>query len=142
MGIYKELTEGGIYTLPFLLHIYDEISNVYLINDNIDLIYNNHTYKAASFIYNPATNGDATLEASISDNIEVLNILERSRRFNCELIGVYKGGQIVQLSTYRHQYGEATWDGDRFQIKLNADDRGNMTFPALIYNSYNNRGAQ
>lgn len=142
MGIYKELTEGGVFTLPFLLHIYDDTTNIYLINDNTDLSYNGHTYKAASFLYTPAANGDATLEASVYDNVELLNIIERTRRFNCELIGVYKGGQIVQLNAYRHQYGEAVWDGDRFQIKLDADDRGNMTFPALIYNSYNNRGAQ
>ena len=141
MGIYKELTEGGLYTLPFLLHIYDNTIDIYLINDNTDLMYNNKVYKAASFDYNPATNGDAALEIGLFDNAELQNIIERARRFNCDLIGVYKGGQIVQLSTYRHQYGEATWDGDRFQIKLNADDRGEMTFPALIYNSYNNRGA-
>ncbi|MEE6208316.1 MAG: hypothetical protein VZR95_09720, partial [Alphaproteobacteria bacterium] len=61
--------------------------------------------------------------------------------FNCDLIGVYRGGEVVQLETYRHHYGEATYDGVKFEIKLNGDDRGNMTFPALIYNSYNNRGA-
>lgn len=140
MGIYKELTEGGLFTMPFLLHIYDESANIYLINDNVNLLHDGHTYRAGSFYYNPAANGDATLEASIFDNVNLLNIIERTRRFNCELIGVYKGGEIVQLAAYKHQYGDATWDGERFQIKLNADDRGSMTFPALIFNSYNNRG--
>ena len=34
MGVYKQLTEGGLFTLPFLIHIYDETSDIYLINDN------------------------------------------------------------------------------------------------------------
>lgn len=141
MGIYKELTEGGLFTLPFLLHIYDVTTDIYLINDNTNLTYNGHIYKAASFIYSPSVNGDATLETSVHDNAELLNIVGRSRRFNCDLVGVFKGGEIVPIGTYKHQYGEAAWDGDKFQIKLNADDRLEMTFPALIFNSYNNRGA-
>lgn len=142
MGIYKDLAEGGLYTLGFLLHIYDAQGDVYLINDNKSIVVDAITYRAASFDYNPAANGAATLEISLIDNVEIQNISARSRQFNCDLIGVYRGGQIVKLNTYNHKYGDATWDGEKFQIKLNADDRGNMTFPALIYNSYNNRGAQ
>lgn len=141
MGVFKELTEGGLFNLPFLLHIYDDSTNLYIINDNENLIYNGHTYKAASFDYTPNTNGDASLACDIFDKPELLNYINRNRRFNCDLIGVYRGGEIVQLETYRHQYGDATYDGVKFEIKLNGDDRGNMTFPALIYNNYNNRGA-
>lgn len=142
MGIYKELTEGGSYTMAFMLHIYDAQTHVYLINDNTDLIVGGITYRAASFDYTPNANGDATLNISLPDNIDLQNISERSRKFNCELIGIYRGGEVVGLNTYKHQYGDATWDSDKFKINLTGDDRGNMTFPALIYNSYNNRGAQ
>lgn len=141
MGVFKELTEGGLFNLPFLLHIYDNSTDLYIINDNENLIYNGHTFEAASFDYTPSTNGDASLACDIFDKPELLNYINRNRRFNCDLIGVYRGGEVVQLETYRHQYGEATYDGVKFEIKLNGDDRGNMTFPALIYNNYNNRGS-
>ena len=141
MGVFKELTEGGLFNLPFLLHIYDEDTHIYIINDNVNLTYGGHVFAAASFDYQPSTNSDATLACDIFDKPDLLNNINRNRRFNCDLIGVYRGREVVQLETYRHQYGEATYDGVKFEIKLNGDDRGNMTFPALIYNSYNNRGA-
>ena len=141
MGVFKELTEGGLFSLPFLLHIYDDDTHIYLISDNENLTYSGHTFIASAFQYSPSTNGDATLECSLFDKPALLNYINSNRSFKCDLIGVYKGGEVVQLETYRHQYGDATWDGVQFQIKLNGDDRGNMTFPALIYNGYNNRGA-
>lgn len=141
MGVFKELTEGGIFNLPFLLHIYDDDTHIYIINDNENLTYGGHTFAAASFDYTPNTNGDASLSCDIFDKPDLLNYINRNRVFNCDLIGVYRGGEIVQLETYRHNYGDATWDGVKFEIRLDGDDRGSMTFPALIYNSYNNRGA-
>lgn len=141
MGVFKELTEGGLFNLPFLLHIYDDDTHIYIINDNENLTYGGHTFAAASFDYTPNTNGDASLSCDIFDKPDLLNYINRNRVFNCDLIGVYRGGEIVQLETYRHNYGDATWDGVKFEIRLDGDDRGSMTFPALIYNSYNNRGA-
>jgi hypothetical protein len=141
MGVFKELAEGGLFNLPTLLHIYDDSVNLYLIDDNVNLTYSGHIFQAAAFSYTPSTNGDATLECSLFDKPALLNYIHRNRQFNCDLVGVYKGGEVVSLETYRHKYGDATWDGVKFQIKLEGDDRGQMTFPALIYNSYNNRGA-
>lgn len=140
MSVFKELTESGLYNLPFLLHIYNDDTNIYLINDNADLTYGGHVFTASAFSYTPGTNGAATLECTIFDKPALLNYVLAERAFKCDLIGVYNGGEVVQLETYSHQYGEATWDGSKLQIRLEGDDRGGMTFPALIYNSYNNRG--
>ena len=30
MGVFKELTEGGLFNLPFLLHIYDDDTHIYI----------------------------------------------------------------------------------------------------------------
>lgn len=141
MGVFKELTESGMYTLPFLLHIYDDDNDFYMINDNAPMTHGGHTYQAAAFQYNPGANGSATLELAIFDKPRLLAYVHGSRAFHCDLVGVYYDSEVVTLETYKHKYGEATWDGTRFQIKLEGDDRGSMTFPALIYNSYNNRGA-
>lgn len=141
MGVFKELVEGGAYTLPFLLHIYNDDTHIYLINDNEDVTYSGHVFSATAFNYQPGTNGDAVLECSLIDKPELLNYVLGERAFKCDLVGVYKGGEVVPLETYRHKYGEATWNEGSLQISLNGDDRGEMTFPALIYNSYNNRGA-
>ena len=102
MGVFKELTEGGLFNLPFLLHIYDDDTHIYLINDNVSLTYSGHIFAAASFSYSPSTNGDATLECDIFDKPELLNYINRNRRFNCDLVGVYRGGEVVPLETYRH----------------------------------------
>ncbi len=141
MGVFKELTEGGLFNLPFLLHIYDDDTNIYLISDNENLTYDGHVFIAASFEYQPGTNGEASLSCELFKSPELQNYINRNRAFKCDLVGVYNGGEVVPLETYHHQYGAATWDGVKFEIKLEGDDRGNMTFPALIYNSYNNRGA-
>lgn len=141
MSVFKTLTEGGIFTLPFLLHIYNDSTDLYYINDNEDLTYNSVTYTAAAFQVQLGANGETTLETSLFDKTALHNHVLSERTFPCEIVGVYLDDEVVELETYSHIYGQATWDEEKFQIKLNSDDRGDMTFPALIYNSYNNRGA-
>jgi hypothetical protein len=140
MSVLKELIEGGGYTFPFLLHIYDDTIDLYMINDNTDIVYNGITYTAASFTYTPADDGGASFETSLCNNPFLHNMIERDRTLNVELIAAYNKGEVIALGTYKHKYGVATWDENTLSIKLSADDRGNMTFPALIYNNYNNRG--
>ena len=141
MGVFKQLTESGLYTLPFLVHIFDDSEHIYLINDNVSLSYGGNLYAAASFEYSPNPNGDASFECSIFDRPALMNYILRNRKFQCEIVGAYLNNEVVTLGTYKHEYGEAEWDGVKFKIRLKADERGQMTFPALIYNSYNNRGA-
>ena len=142
MNIYRQLAEGGGYNLPFLVHLYslDNTMHIYLINDNQDMTYNGHLYAASNFTYSPNNTGDSTLSIEIVEHDEIIDLLEENEYFNVEVIGVFNGESVEAIGQYKHRYGEATWSGAKLEMKLNKDDRGGMTFPALIFNSYNNRG--
>lgn len=142
MNIYKNLVEGGGYNLPFLVHLSnpENTLNIFLINDNQDMNYRGHTYSASNFTYNPSTNGEGTFSVELVEHNEIIDMLEDNYYFTVEVIGIFNGENVEVIGLFKHKYGEATWDGMQLEMKLNKDDRGDMTFPALIFNSYNNRG--
>lgn len=142
MNVYRQLAEGGGFNLPFLVHLSspDNATHIYLINDNQDMTYNGHTYSASNFTYSPNKNGDSTLNIELVEHDDIIDILEENEYFNIEVIGVFNGDEVEAIGQYKHKYGEGTWNGAKLEMKLNKDDRGDMTFPALIFNSYNNRG--
>lgn len=143
MNIAKALSEGGGYNLPFLLHISDPegTTNIYLINDNEDYTYNEQTYLASNFTYTPNRDGDTQLSIELVEHDEIIDVLEDNYYFNVEAIGIFNGEEVEEIGQYTHKYGEGTWSGEKLEIKLNKDDRGEMTFPALTFNSDNNRGS-
>lgn len=142
MNVYKRLAEGGGYNLPFLVHLSnpEKTLHIFLINDNQDMSYRGRTYNASNFTYTPSTNGEATFNVELVEHNEIIEMLEDNYYFNVEVIGIFNGEEVEVIGLFKHKYGEATWDGMRLEMKLNKDDRGDMTFPALIFNSYNNRG--
>ena len=142
MNVYKMLAEGGGYNLPYLARIAtpDGLTNIYVINDNQDMTYGGHTYAASNFTFTPSNNGDSQLNIELVEHADIIDILEENYSFKIEIIGVFNGETVEALGLYKFKYGEGTWGGAKLQMKLNKDDRGNMTFPALIFNSYNNRG--
>ena len=140
MNIFRQLAEGGGYNLPFLVHLYDGDNNIYLINDNADLTYDGHTYAASSFTYKPNRDGDSTFSVEVVEHDEIIDMLEESDALSFEITGIFNGGEVQELGNFKHRYGTAEWDGAKAELKLNKDDRWGMTFPALIFNSYNNRG--
>ena len=142
MNLYKRLSEGGGFNLPYLIHLSspDKTIDVYLINDNQGLIYKGHKYTASSFSYIPTPDGEATFSIEIVEHDEIIELLEDNHYFKVDVIGVFNGEQVEPIAVYHHKYGEGTWDGAKLEMKLQKDDRGSMTFPALIFNSYNNRG--
>lgn len=142
MNIYRQLAEGGGYNLPYLVHLYtgDGATHIYLINDNADMTYRGHTYAASSFTYSPNLDGDSTFNVELAEHDEIIDLLEENEYFSVEVTGILNGDEVEEIGQYRHKYGEGTWDGAKLEMKLNKDDRGGMTFPALIFNSYNNRG--
>lgn len=142
MNIYKELAQGGGYNLPYLVHIYttDNATHIYLVNDNKDIEYKGHKYLSSNFTYTPNLDGDSSFSVELVEHDEIIDVLENNYVFNTEVVGILNGATVEELSQYKHSYGEGTWDGAKLEMKLNKDDRGNMTFPALIFTSYNNRG--
>lgn len=142
MGVYKSLSQGGGFTLPTLVKLTSESGDdaVYLINDNEDLTYEGITYKASNFSYTPSDNSESTLEVEIVESDKIIDILENSYHFQAEFTEIFYDGEIEAFSTRKHYYGEATWDGLKLELSIERDDRWDMTFPALIFNNYNNRG--
>lgn len=142
MNVYKQLTEGGGYNLPFLVRLSnpENTLNIFLINDNQDMVYRGIVYSASSFTYTPNTNGEGSFSVELVEHNAIIDMLEDNYYFKVEVIGVFNGEEVEPIGLFKHKYGEATWDGMKLDMKLSKDDRGGMTFPALIFNSYNNRG--
>ena len=142
MNVYKQLTEGGGYNLPFLVRLSNPENrlNIFLINDNQDMTYKGIVYSASSFTYTPNTSGDSSFSVELVEHNAIIDMLEDNYYFKVEVIGVFNGEDVEPIGLFKHKYGESTWDGTKLDMKLNKDDRGGMTFPALIFNSYNNRG--
>jgi len=142
MNLFKQLAEGGAYNLPVLIHLSAGDTDIYLINDNVDMEYNGHTYAASTFSFKQSSSGDAQIQVELVKHEELIDLFENNDAFTTEIVGVYNEGNdtVESFSMYRFKYGTATWTGKSAQIKLDKDDRLDMTFPALTFNSYNNRG--
>lgn len=142
MNILKELANGGGFSLPFLIHLYDAggVQHIYLINDCTDFEYSGHVYSASNFTYTPKEDGSASLSVEIVRHSEIIDLLENNYEFRAEVVGLFNGEDVQEIGMFRHKYGDGSWDGKKLEIKFDKDDRGNMTFPALVFNSYNNRG--
>lgn len=141
-NLFRLLAEGGAYSLPYLLHLFssDKSVDLYLINDTKDLEWNGALYKASNFTYTPAFDGSASLEIELVTADTIIDLLELSEKLNAEITGILYGGEVAEIAAYRHQYGEASWTGESLRVQFDSDDRLEMTFPALTFNSYNNRG--
>ncbi len=146
MNLWKELQQGGGYTLPFLLKFSSPEGQepaaqpIYLINDNVALTYNGVTYQPSQFSYTPNDSGEGSLSIELAQTDGIIDLLENYYELNIEVIGVYCGNEVQELGNFKHRFGTATWDGKELQMEFEQDDRLTMTFPALIFNSYNNRG--
>lgn len=140
-NLYKRLTESGGYALPYLLHLFDGSGNhIRLINDNKDITYKNVLYSKSAFDFSADESGESSLKITVVDN-SIINMLENNYNFQAEIIGVLlEDGTVQEIKVYRHQYGTVSWDGLQAEITFDPDDRFEMTFPALIWSTYNNRG--
>lgn len=144
MNIARALAEGGGYNLPFLVHLYNPAGtlHIHLINDNEDFVYKGQTYLSSNFTYSPNRDSDSNLNIELVEHDEIIDLLEDNYFFYVEAIGIFNGEEVEEMGAYYHKYGEGVWHGDKLEMKFNKDDRGEMTFPALTMNSYNNRGSR
>lgn len=142
MSLWRKLAEGGGYSLPYLVKIAapDGSGEICLINDSVKLEHGGRTYWPSQFEYTPADSGTGSFSIEIAEHDGIIDLLEGHYELNVEVTGVYNGEEVEEIASWRHRYGEATWDGKELHVELEADDRLEMTFPSLIFNSYNNRG--
>ena len=96
MNVYKQLSEGGAYNLPYLLHIFDgkEQTHIYLINDNKPMTYKGKRYESASFSYMPSSEGDGTLTIGIHTHESLIDLVETNNYLKVEVIGIFNGEAV------------------------------------------------
>jgi hypothetical protein len=132
------------YAYKWLIKINKGENNIYLINDTKNCIYDNQIYEASNFIYAPdpeqlGFTGGGSLEITTLDN-NLIYFLESEGVVKVEIVGVMIDGDVQPIEFYNHVYCSVTWDARKANFQFEPDDRLDMTFPALIFSHYNNRG--
>lgn len=145
--IYEALYNGGNFSLPYLLKFTDQNNNVVtLVNNNEDVLFNNVTYKAASFEYTPPSNegSGATLSISTQPNEdnELFEFVENANyKYSLQVVGVLINNTVQAIKSYMHYYGSVSYNEKGVvEFTLESDDRLDMTFPPYKYDTDNNRG--
>ena len=142
MNLWKKLAQGGGFSLPYLVKIADPDGGnaICLINDSVSLEYGGDTYNPSNFEYTPNDTGEGSFSIEVVEHDGIIDLLESYYELNIEVVGVLNGDEVEEIGSWRHKHGTAVWDGKQLEVTLDQDDRLEMTFPALIFNSYNNRG--
>lgn len=148
----KMCRRTGGYSFPWLIKIYDKNNTeaLYFINDTQDRIYETITYKASSFSFTPGRDesgfgGGDQLEIAVSEmdaeQNKIIDMIETYRVICLDVIGcLLEDGTISEVKTFSNSYGSVEWDGKKAKFSFERDDRLDMTFPALVFSHYNNRG--
>lgn len=143
----KLIQRRGAYSLPYLIHLYDDGGKIslYFINDVKDVSFGGNTYKAAAFSYTPNAavmgfSGGGTLSIETDGNY-VINLTDNNYTIRLDVIGaLMEDGSVTEIRTYSHRYGKASFSKGKCDFTFDKDDRLQMTFPALIWSHLNNRG--
>lgn len=146
----KMCRRTGAYSLPWLVRLYtpDETSEMLFINDTQGRVYGGKTYLASAFEYTPNTeesgfDGGGSLNIALSGTASdtTIDMIEGNRYLKLNVIGVLlDDGTVSEVKTFAHQYGTVTWNRETVKFSFDKDDRLEMTFPALVFSHYNNRG--
>jgi phosphoglycerate-specific signal transduction histidine kinase len=136
-SIFKLLSgKSGAYNLPYLLNISDTI---YIVNNNEPVTYLSRVYAASTFTVSVKDDGDSVIQIeSVSDDL--INLLTLNNNITVDIVGVLNGATVQAIKSYRRLYASATWDNLTATITMPKDDRLEMSIPANIWTTYNNRG--
>lgn len=141
----------GKYSLPWLIHLYGtnasgtQTYDMRFINDVRDCVYDGNTYIAESFRYTPSgsefgMSGGGTLEISTAKN-QVAAMVQLCTNITLEVVAVMlEDSTITELQKIKHKNGKIKGDRQKVTFTFERDERLDMSFPALIWNSQNNRG--
>ena len=151
-NLFYELTRrNGGYSLPYLIHLYDEKEEekrkfeIFFVNSQNDIQFEEKIYKSGTFAYksNNAENGfdgGGKLEIAVKDN-QIINLIESRDSIYLDVIGILNEKNNVQkIKTFKHHYCKISGDKTKVSITFEKDDRQTMTFPSLIFSPINNRG--
>lgn len=147
----KMCQRSGGYSLPWLVLLTNGTTNLRFINDADDYVYDDDTYAASTFGYAPNADdsglsggGSLQIAAADANAVEsIIALIESSTAVQLIVTGVLlDDGTVSVIKMFQHDYGTVRWDGRTASFTFEADDRLSMTFPALIFSHYNNRGNQ
>lgn len=142
--VFKNLSEGGGYSVNHLLRLSNiaESENIYISDNNEDLVFDDILYKASNFTYSANVDGSANLQVElIREGNSIINLIENNTEIKAEVVTLFiKGSEAILLSTHHHRYGKVTWNGESASFTFEKDDRLNMTFPALVWNRNSDKG--
>lgn len=146
--VFNALSRGGAFSLPYLIEIrHPTQAPLFFVNNIDDVVYNGHTYHAASFKYTrPATVGgvlkNGALEIGAIDNGLIDMFEESDELVTLTAVGVIdQAGEVTPINIYRHQYGTLAIDEKMsVTMQFTNDDRLDMAFPPYVFDADNNRG--
>lgn len=143
--IFSKLFNGGAFALPYLIEFTrPDSSSLFFVNNNEDVVFNGHLYKASAFSYTePNVYGEgASLEISLVDNDLFSLIDSADNQLEINIRGcLMEDGNVEAIQFYQHLFGSATISKDKkLSLTLEADDRMKMQFPPYTFDTDNNRG--
>lgn len=142
--LFNKFFSGGAYSLPYLIQFTCEQNILLFVNSNEDVVFNNNTFKAATFEYiRPDIMGDGgSLKISGMKNSLIEFLEDSDNQMRLDVVGILlENGDIEELRSWTHMYGTVTYN-DKMEISftLESDDRLKMTFPPYKFDTDNNRG--
>ena len=140
---------SGGYSLPWLITLSNQSTTLRFINDVQSISYGGNTYSASTFSYVPeppenGLQGGGSLEIAAADANDVngiIALIQGATSISLDVVGVMlDDGTIDEVTSFSHAYGTVRLNGRKASFKFERDNRLGMSFPALIFSHYNNRG--